>query len=51
MQGKALIRDLCTEHFEWDEPLPEDKENQWMARKDSVELEQLHIQRPYVSTF
>ena len=49
MQGKALVRELSTEQWEWDTPLPEEKKAQWRQWKDSLmELEQLHIQRPYV---
>lgn len=49
VQGKALVRELCTEHCEWDAPLPADKKTQWKAWKDSLKaLEQLHIPRPYL---
>lgn len=51
-QGKALVRELCTEHCEWDAPLPADKKTQWKARKDSLKaLKQLHIPRPLLTYF
>lgn len=49
IQGKALVRDISTEEYDWDMPLPEEKVIQWNAWKDSlVELEQLQIPRTYV---
>lgn len=49
VQGKAIVRDLCTEHYDWDTPLPAEKEAQWKSWKDSlIALEQLHIPRPYL---
>lgn len=49
LQGKAIVRELCTEQYGWDGPLPADKEVQWKSWKDSLEaLEQLHIPRPYL---
>lgn len=49
VQGKALVRDLSSEQYEWDMPLPPEKEEQWKAWIDSLtELEQIHIQRPYI---
>ena len=49
MQGKALIRELSNEQYDWDTPLPEEKEAQWKTWKDSLsELQQLNIHRPYV---
>lgn len=49
VQGKALVRELCTEHSEWDARIPAEKETQWRSWKDSLKvLEQLHIPRPYL---
>ncbi|XP_034547118.1 uncharacterized protein LOC117818374 isoform X1 [Notolabrus celidotus] len=49
IQGKALVRELSAEQFEWDAPLPAVKEKQWRLWTDSVhELEQLQIKRAYV---
>ncbi|XP_061910680.1 uncharacterized protein LOC133654376 [Entelurus aequoreus] len=44
VQGKALVRDVSTEEYDWDTPLPEDKATQWNDWKDSLkELMQLQI--------
>lgn len=49
VKGKALVRDLSFEQYEWDTPLPKQKAAQWKAWTDSLtELEQIHIQRTYV---
>lgn len=49
VQGKALMRELTSEHCEWDDPLPADKEQYWRAWRESLkDLEQLSIPRPYV---
>lgn len=46
IQGKALVRDISTEDYDWDTPLPKEKEIQWNVWKDSLmELKQLQIQR------
>ncbi|XP_067373333.1 uncharacterized protein [Channa argus] len=51
MQGKALIRELCSENCDWDAPLPADKETQWRAWQTSlVDLEKLQIPRQYIHT-
>ncbi|XP_056101657.1 uncharacterized protein LOC130080328 [Rhinichthys klamathensis goyatoka] len=51
MQGKALIRELCSENCDWDTQLPAEKEAQWKSWKDSlVDLEKLQIPRQYVNT-
>lgn len=31
MQGRALERDISSEQYEWDTPLPPEKETQWKA--------------------
>ncbi|XP_061819391.2 uncharacterized protein [Nerophis lumbriciformis] len=50
VQGKALVRDVSTEEYDWDTPLPEDKAIQWNVWKYSLkELMQLQIQRTYIS--
>ncbi|KAI3356449.1 hypothetical protein L3Q82_017661 [Scortum barcoo] len=52
IQGKAVVRELCTEHYEWDAPIPTEKETQCKPGKDSLKaLEQLHIPRPYLPCF
>lgn len=40
MQGKALMREITTEHeqSEWDTPLPKEKEMQWKLWKDSLNI-------------
>ncbi|XP_059390225.1 uncharacterized protein LOC132123550 [Carassius carassius] len=49
MQGKALVRELSSEQFDWDTPLPADKEAQWKAWTDSLaDLKEVQIHRPYV---
>ncbi|XP_034005864.1 uncharacterized protein LOC117497939 [Trematomus bernacchii] len=46
--GKALVRELSSEQYEWDVPLPPEKEAQWKAWTDSLtELEQIQVPRPY----
>lgn len=49
VQGKALVRDVSLDHYEWDTPLPLEKERQWKAWTNSLtELEQVCIQRAYI---
>lgn len=49
VQGKAIVRELCTEQYGWDDPLPAEKETQWKTWRESLKaLEQLHIPRPYL---
>ena len=49
VQGKALLRDVSAEQYEWDTPLPSEKETQWKAWTNSLtELEQVCIQRAYI---
>nr|XP_055029189.1 uncharacterized protein LOC129418268 [Misgurnus anguillicaudatus] len=49
VQGKALIRELTSEPCDWDDPLSPDKERLWSVWRDSlIELENLHIPRPYL---
>ena len=49
MQGKALVRELSALQCDWDAPLPLDKQSLWKTWTDSlIDLEQLHISRPYV---
>ncbi len=49
MQGKALVRELSSDQFDWDTPLPPDKEAQWKAWTDSLtDLREVQIRRPYV---
>lgn len=49
IQGKALVRDISSEQYEWDTPLPAEKETQWKAWTDSlVALEQVCIPRAYI---
>lgn len=51
IQGKVLIRELCSENCKWDTPLPAEKEAQWKSWKNSlVDLEKLQIPRPYMNT-
>ncbi|XP_025752713.1 uncharacterized protein LOC109204590 [Oreochromis niloticus] len=49
VQGKAIVRELCAEHCDWDTPIPAEKVAQWKSWRDSLKaLEQLHIPRPYL---
>lgn len=49
VQGKAIVRELCTEQYGWNNPIPAEKEAQWKLWKESLKaLEQLHIPRPYL---
>ena len=44
VQGKALVRELSSEQYKWDVPLPPEKEAQWKAWTDSLtELEQIQV--------
>lgn len=46
MQGKALLRELSADERDWDTPLPSEKEEVWVAWKDSLRaLEDLEIPR------
>jgi len=45
VQGKALVRDVSSEQYEWDTPLPLEKET-WT--NSLTELEQVCIQRAYI---
>lgn len=49
VQGKAIARELCIEHYQWGDPILAEKEIHWKSWKDSLKaLEQLHIPRPYL---
>lgn len=49
VQGKALVRELSSKEYDWDDPLPSDKQEAWKLWKESLlELEKLHIKRRYV---
>lgn len=51
VQGKALVRDISSEQYEWDTPLPPEKEAHWRAWINSLaDLEQLCISRSYLPT-
>lgn len=48
-QGKVLYRELTLEQRDWDEPLPADREAEWIKWTGSLTaLEELHIHRPFV---
>nr|XP_049576325.1 uncharacterized protein LOC125968877 [Syngnathus scovelli] len=50
IQGKALYRELTLEQQDWDDPLPSDKEAEWLKWTESLSvLESLQIQRPFFS--
>jgi len=50
VQGKARVRELSSEEYDWDDPLPSDKQESWKLWKESLrELEKIHIKRRYVS--
>jgi len=49
MQGKALLRELSAEQNNWDEPLPSEKQEEWIRWKESLkDLQRLQIPRCYV---
>ncbi len=49
IQGKVLIRELSSKEYDWDDPLPSDKQVSWKLWKESLlELEKLHFKRRYV---
>lgn len=49
VQGKSLVRELSSKEYDWDDPLPSDKQVTWKLWKESLlELEKLHIKRRYV---
>lgn len=48
-QGKALYQELTLEQRDWDEPLPADREAEWIKWTDSLTvLKELHLHRPFV---
>ncbi|XP_014673822.1 PREDICTED: uncharacterized protein LOC106814066 [Priapulus caudatus] len=49
IQGKLLLRALCAETQDWDDPLPVQYRGDWERWRDSLKsLEDLHIRRTYV---
>ncbi|RXN03515.1 hypothetical protein ROHU_013330 [Labeo rohita] len=49
IQGKVLIRELSSKEYDWDDPLPPDKQESWKLWRESLlELEKLHFKRRYV---
>ena len=51
IQGKSLLRELTQDTTDWDEPLPADKEGEWIAWRDSLQaLEHFETPRCYTST-
>ncbi|PWA30643.1 hypothetical protein CCH79_00009291 [Gambusia affinis] len=49
IQGKALYRKLTVGQQDWDEPLPADREAEWLRWSESLTaLEHLQIHRPFV---
>ncbi|XP_051792766.1 uncharacterized protein LOC127530319 [Acanthochromis polyacanthus] len=52
IQGKFLLRELtCNETLDWDTPLPDAKEAEWMTWKDSLQdLQDFRMPRAYART-
>lgn len=51
IQGKFLLRELTHDTVDWDEPLPAEKEAEWIAWRDSLQaLEHFETPRCYTST-
>ena len=51
IQGKLLLRELTHNTVDWDEPLPAEKETEWIAWRDSLQaLESFETPRCYTST-
>ncbi|KAJ8364972.1 hypothetical protein SKAU_G00138030 [Synaphobranchus kaupii] len=50
IQGRALLRELCTDGTKWDSSLPEGRLTEWETWRDSLQdLKNLHIPRTYSS--
>lgn len=50
IQGRFLLRELTTEAYEWDTPLPEEKYRKWGEWQGSLkDLEHIKIPRAYTS--
>ena len=48
IQGKIILRDLMNGTVDWDEPLPQEKQEKWTTwRKSLSGLSQIHIPRCY----
>ncbi|KAM4591910.1 uncharacterized protein PAE49_019480 [Odontesthes bonariensis] len=51
IQGKLLLRELTHDTTDWDEPLPAEKEAEWITWRDSLQdLEHFETPRCYTST-
>lgn len=51
IQGKFHLRELTQDTTDWDEPLPADKEEEWITWRDSLQaLEHFQTSRCYTST-
>lgn len=49
IKGRALLRELATEVYDWDTELPGDKRNKWETWKKSLQdLSSLHLPRAYM---
>ncbi|XP_058881751.1 uncharacterized protein LOC131737334 [Acipenser ruthenus] len=52
IQGKLLLRELTNVALDWDTPLPQEKEAEWNAWRDSLQdLQQFETPRAYTATF
>lgn len=50
IHGRILLRELNSDTFDWDAPLPEERRQDWEAWRDSLqELSHLHIPHKYTS--
>ncbi|XP_061191617.1 uncharacterized protein LOC133199804 [Saccostrea echinata] len=48
IHGRILYREICEDNDDWDEPLPNDREEEWTTWKQSLHaLENLRIPRMY----
>lgn len=51
VQGKFLLRELTRNTVDWDEPLPPEREKEWMTWRESLQaLEHFETPRCYTST-
>ncbi|XP_055487755.1 uncharacterized protein LOC129695020 [Leucoraja erinacea] len=50
IQGRLLLRELSKQVDDWDSPLPQDMEAEWIKWRDSLQdLQKLQIPRPYTT--
>ena len=48
LQGKSILQELCSLHFDWDDPIPEDVKMRWEKwRMELMKLQSIKIPRCY----